>query len=300
MMTTAEEILRSGSYITKQLSQEKKISLSTRDFLGHNGNFTLVEGALAKNLALTPEVQLSLPKFREAAGAENSADVEKMDEIIAELVQNENTTDEALIRVVKLLDRHDAEVGFRYTVTHHDDLPPEALRVLAEVSADDDYRERIALTTLLAPRATRQLINSALVRWYYDEDDEEEKELLQGYSTFKGLSDVAFWKALAEAKDSRLREIAARNVTTPITSVLKLIEDPDDEVQVMAINNISIPPDHSILQKQTLRSLALAGGQNLSEQRLLDLVRQARETHEPTRADRWMKTLAKRNLRSWK
>mgnify|MGYP001806442409 FL=1 len=120
---------------------------------------------------------------------------------------------------------------------HYDHFSAEAIDAIGRrLRGNEDW----ALTVLMAPAATREQLVPALARWY---DDEEVVAELQAMAD---LDDGAFWTALANAKSYNLREAAARSRHAPVELLARLVDDPEQDVRMVACWNRRLPAELAV------------------------------------------------------
>jgi hypothetical protein len=199
--------------------------------------------ALAKNLAITPALQLRLiarledPKTRKRV---SSVDVEAIlkqmdswDAVIDALASNRNITAEARLAVARYCQAASARPQFCDTLLESPhDVSAEVLEMLKGITED------WSLTALLSKYATRAQVEPAIRSWYHDEP-----EILAAVKQIRSLPDSAWWNALATSKLKKLREIAATNAATPPAALATLMRDPESDVTMHAAANPSTPQE---------------------------------------------------------
>lgn len=206
-----------------------------------NGEQTAAE-RLAKNLAITPDLQLRLiarlpdaakrPRISIVDYEALSKQAQSWDAVIDALVQNPNVTPQALLAVAKYCRAASGRPGFCAALLHRRDLSAEVFEVLDGAGDMEDW----ALSAIINHHATRKQIERAVPRWYDDEPD-----ILAEFKKLRSLPDGAFWNALAASKQLKLREVAAANIATPPATLVTLLRDPDGDVAGLASANPSTP-----------------------------------------------------------
>jgi hypothetical protein len=199
---------------------------------------------LAKNLAITPALQLRLiaklpdptkrPRISIVDFEALSKQAQSWDAVIDQLAQNPNATPEALLAIARYCRASTGRPFFCATLMHRRDLTAEMFDTLDGASDLDDW----GLTVLLSHYPTRAQVERAVPRWHNDEP-----ELLAAFKKLKSQTGAAWWDALASSKLPKLREIAAANAATPAATLVKLLRDPENDVKGPAAANPSTPID---------------------------------------------------------
>jgi hypothetical protein len=203
------------------------------------------EGAerLAKNLAITPALQLRLlaklqdPKTRTRISIlDTEALIKQMkswDAVVDALVENPNATPEARVAIARYCRASSAPAQFCHALlgSPHD-ASSEIFDLLSGVGDSEDW----ALSAILSKYPTRAQIERAVPRWFDDE-----AEILAEFKKLRSLKDDAFWNALAASKQPKLRAIAAANAATPAATLVTLLRDRDTDVSAPAAANPSTP-----------------------------------------------------------
>ena len=193
---------------------------------------------LGRNPNLPAALQLDLVARAAKAGPDpDDAGMNTPDELLSELLANDAMTDAAVLAATELalargLDGDGG--GMQNALFHHRNLPPRAIELLDDALGDNDDW---ALQLMLQRRATPSQLDRALRNWY-DDRPEIVNELRRIEA--KGGD---FFTALARAKNTELREVAAWSLATPEASLLALIDDPEASVASVASGHPSLPMD---------------------------------------------------------
>lgn len=191
---------------------------------------------LARNPNLPDAMQLDL--VARAAKSRPDPDDDSMDapdDLLSELLGNDAATDAAVLAATDLaLARGLApdDGGMQNALFHHRNLPPQAIeRLDAALGNSEDW----ALQLLLQRRATPAQLDRALRRWYDDR-----RELLDELRRIQAKGGDYF-TALANAKHTELREVAAWNIATPLPALLALVDDAEQGVAWTASGHPALP-----------------------------------------------------------
>ena len=193
---------------------------------------------LGRNPNLPAALQLDLvARAARATPDPEDASMDTPDELLSELLANDAATDDAVLAATELalargLDPEDG--GMQNALFHHRNLPPQAIELLDDALGDN---EDWALQLMLQRRATAAQLDRALRRWYDDRP-----EIVNELRRIEA-KDGDFFVALAKAKNTELREVAAWSLATPETALLALIDDPEPAVASAASGHPSLPMD---------------------------------------------------------
>jgi hypothetical protein len=256
--------------------------------------------ALAKNLAITPALQLKLisklqdPKTRKRISIVDTeallAQMDSWDAVISALVVNPNVTPEARLAVARYCRASSAPGSFCHEMISDSprNASAEVFDILSGVGSSEDW----ALSAILSTYPTRAQIERAVPRWY-----DNEPELLAEFKKIRSLQGDAFWNALAASKLSKLREVAATNVATPAATLVKLLRDPETDVSMHAAANPSTPLE-AITATQVGHIGWILANPRITDAMVRSLLDRALKDADDLAASDCKKVLAARTLRA--
>lgn len=192
---------------------------------------------LARNPHLPAVLQLDLvSRAAKATPDPDDYSMDTPDEVLSELLGNDAASDEAVLAATNLaLERgiNPFDGGMQNALFHHRNLPPVAIAKLDhELRGGEDW----SLQLLLQRRATAEQVDRALRRWYDDRP-----EIIDELRRIEAKQVDDYFAALATAKHTELREVAAWNLATPVTALVALVGDPEAAVAGAAAMHPALP-----------------------------------------------------------
>lgn len=156
-----------------------------------------------------------------------------------ELMQQDSAADEIVLDTAQLAMQEGytpADGGYQNSLFHRRNLPRAAIEFLhAKLAGTEDW----SLTLLLQLHVKPSELKQAVQRWY--EDDAITAELVRAKPGDEPKEAEQFWRALAKADATELREAAATNINTPSEVLATLFNDDEDSVAANARGNPSLP-----------------------------------------------------------
>ena len=195
-----------------------------------------IPNKLARNPKLPPALQRLILE-RAIASAKDGDDVygDSPRGALDEIMQQDSTADEIVLDTAKFAFREGympADGGYQNSLFHRRNLPRSAIEFInAKLAGTEDW----SLTLLLQLRANPAELSQAIPRWY--EDAAINAELKRADQN----NAPQFWRALAQAKSIKLREVAAANINTPADVLALLVHDAEESVAHSAQANPNLP-----------------------------------------------------------
>lgn len=184
---------------------------------------------LGRNPALPPRLQQRMAELAFASEGDTG------DRVLRDLLQNDSLSDAVMLAIAK----HALARGYQHyrrvevSLLGRQDLSVETIALLdARLRRSEDW----ALTLLMQRHASSTQIQRAISGWHDDQDD-----VLAEAEALRALEGIDYFAALAKARSAALREVAARNANTPLTSILNLLDDRSEAVRWIAHAHPSVP-----------------------------------------------------------
>lgn len=154
-------------------------------------------------------------------------------------MQQDSAADEIVLDTAKFA-MHEGyrpdDGGYQNSLFHRHNLPRATIEFLhAKLAGTEDW----SLTLLLQLHVKPSELKQAVQRWY--EDDAITTELMRAKPSDEPKEAEQFWRALAKADATELREAAATNINTPSEVLATLVNDEEDSVAANARGNPSLP-----------------------------------------------------------
>ena len=184
---------------------------------------------IPNKLARNPYLPLALQRLileRAMASAKDGDDVygDSPRSALDELMQQDATADEIVLDTAKFAFREGympADGGYQNSLFQRRNLPRSAIEFInAKLAGNEDW----SLTLLLQLRASPAELSQAIPRWYDNAAMNAELKRADQNNA------PQFWRALAQAKTTELREVAAANINTPADVLAVLIGDAEESV----------------------------------------------------------------------